>query len=87
MQQCLFLCALVVVVQVLGKAEFLNPGGSVKDRVALCIVQEALVRLQHLPHPASSTSKSQLDMQLMPACGQLCILSHLCLLALPAGLL
>lgn len=28
--------------QVLGKAEFLNPGGSVKDRVALRIVQEAL---------------------------------------------
>lgn len=28
--------------QILGKAEFLNPGGSVKDRVALQIVQEAL---------------------------------------------
>lgn len=28
--------------QILGKAEFLNPGGSVKDRVALRIVQEAL---------------------------------------------
>ena len=28
--------------QILGKAEFLNPGGSVKDRVALEIVNEAL---------------------------------------------
>lgn len=28
--------------QILGKAEFLNPGGSVKDRVALQIVREAL---------------------------------------------
>ncbi|KAF6244133.1 cysteine synthase [Scenedesmus sp. NREL 46B-D3] len=28
--------------EILGKAEFLNPGGSVKDRVALRIVQEAL---------------------------------------------
>lgn len=28
--------------KILGKAEFLNPGGSVKDRVALRIVQEAL---------------------------------------------
>ncbi|WOH00179.1 hypothetical protein DCAR_0519537 [Daucus carota subsp. sativus] len=28
--------------QILGKAEFLNPGGSVKDRVAVKIIQEAL---------------------------------------------
>lgn len=28
--------------QILAKAEFLNPGGSVKDRVALQIVREAL---------------------------------------------
>lgn len=28
--------------EILGKAEFLNPGGSVKDRVALRIIQEAL---------------------------------------------
>ncbi len=28
--------------QILGKAEFLNPGGSVKDRVALEIIEEAL---------------------------------------------
>src|SRR5689334_10283657 len=27
--------------QILGKAEFLNPGGSVKDRAALAIVQDA----------------------------------------------
>lgn len=26
--------------QILGKAEFLNPGGSVKDRVAVKIIQE-----------------------------------------------
>lgn len=32
--------------QILGKAEFLNPGGSVKDRVALRIVQEALVSVE-----------------------------------------
>ena len=28
--------------QILAKAEFLNPGGSVKDRVALTIVKEAI---------------------------------------------
>eukprot|EP00775_Hariotina_reticulata_P012198 gene12198-12335_t len=32
--------------EILAKAEFLNPGGSVKDRVALGIVQEALGRGQ-----------------------------------------
>lgn len=26
--------------QILGKAEFLNPGGSVKDRVAVKIIEE-----------------------------------------------
>ncbi len=31
-------------VQLWGKAEFLNPGGSVKDRTALSIVQDALTR-------------------------------------------
>jgi cysteine synthase A len=31
-----------VFVQILGKAEFLNPGGSVKDRVALQAVMEAM---------------------------------------------
>lgn len=35
--------------QILGKAEFLNPGGSVKDRVALRIVQEALASGQLQP--------------------------------------
>ncbi|RVW50225.1 Cysteine synthase [Vitis vinifera] len=30
--------------EILGKAEFLNPGGSVKDRVAVKIIEEALVR-------------------------------------------
>ena len=30
------------VLQILAKAEMLNPGGSVKDRVALQVVQEAL---------------------------------------------
>lgn len=30
--------------EVLGKAEFLNPGGSVKDRVALGVIREALAR-------------------------------------------
>eukprot|EP00878_Enallax_costatus_P037113 GHUV01041904.1.p1 GENE.GHUV01041904.1~~GHUV01041904.1.p1 ORF type:complete len:365 (+),score=81.69 GHUV01041904.1:710-1804(+) len=35
--------------QILGKAEFLNPGGSVKDRVALRIVHEALASGQLSP--------------------------------------
>lgn len=30
----------VFVLQILAKAEFLNPGGSVKDRVAVKIIQE-----------------------------------------------
>ena len=30
--------------QIVAKAEFLNPGGSVKDRVALCIVQDAFAQ-------------------------------------------
>ncbi|KAG8935399.1 hypothetical protein FRC01_000005 [Tulasnella sp. 417] len=36
-------------VEILGKAEFLNPGGSVKDRVALKIIEEA--EEQGLLHP------------------------------------
>ena len=32
-----FVCG---VVQILGKCEFLNPGGSVKDRVAVKIIEE-----------------------------------------------
>jgi cysteine synthase A len=28
--------------QILGKAEFLNPGGSVKDRVAVKIIEEVI---------------------------------------------
>ena len=40
-------------VEVLGKAEFLNPGGSVKDRVALRMVEDA-ERLGYLrPHTGS----------------------------------
>jgi len=30
--------------EILGKAEFLNPGGSVKDRAALYIIRDALDR-------------------------------------------
>lgn len=30
----------ILVFQILGKAEFLNPGGSVKDRVAVKIIEE-----------------------------------------------
>ena len=30
--------------EILGKAEFLNPGGSVKDRAALAIVMDAVKR-------------------------------------------
>ncbi|KAG9120945.1 hypothetical protein FRC07_003309, partial [Ceratobasidium sp. 392] len=40
-------------VEILGKAEFLNPGGSVKDRVALKIIQDA--ELQGLIHPYSGS--------------------------------
>jgi hypothetical protein len=29
--------------QILGKAEFLNPGGSVKDRVAVKIIEEVIL--------------------------------------------
>lgn len=36
--------------EVLGKAEFLNPGGSVKDRVALQIVQEAWQQVCRAAH-------------------------------------
>lgn len=35
--------------QILGKCEFLNPGGSVKDRVAAEVVQEALASGQLVP--------------------------------------
>ena len=31
-----------LLLQILAKAEFLNPGGSVKDRVALEVIQEAM---------------------------------------------
>jgi hypothetical protein len=41
-------CLPVCLSQILGKAEFLNPGGSVKDRVALRIIQEALVSSKQL---------------------------------------
>ena len=34
---------------ILGKAEFMNPGGSVKDRAALAIVQDAIARGQLRP--------------------------------------
>src|SRR5271155_974186 len=34
---------------ILGKAEFLNPGGSVKDRAALAIIQDAVARGQLRP--------------------------------------
>ena len=33
-------CSVCGVVQILGKCEFLNPGGSVKDRVAVKIIEE-----------------------------------------------
>jgi cysteine synthase len=34
---------------ILGKAEFMNPGGSVKDRAALFIIQDAIERGQLRP--------------------------------------
>src|SRR5512135_956995 len=36
--------------EILGKAEFLNPGGSVKDRAALYIVRDAERRALLRPH-------------------------------------
>lgn len=35
-----FIFSLLFFVQILGKCEFLNPGGSVKDRVAVKIIEE-----------------------------------------------
>jgi len=35
--------------EILGKAEFMNPGGSVKDRTALGILQDAIARGQLIP--------------------------------------
>ncbi|KAG1785365.1 tryptophan synthase beta subunit-like PLP-dependent enzyme [Suillus plorans] len=40
-------------VEILGKAEFLNPGGSVKDRVALRIIEDAEQRGLLHPHTGS----------------------------------
>jgi cysteine synthase A len=40
-------------VEILGKAEFLNPGGSVKDRVALRIIEDAERRGLLRPHTGS----------------------------------
>ncbi|CAE6432484.1 unnamed protein product [Rhizoctonia solani] len=40
-------------VEILGKAEFLNPGGSVKDRVALKIIQDAELQGFIYPHSGS----------------------------------
>jgi len=34
---------------ILGKAEFMNPGGSVKDRAALAIIRDAMARGQLKP--------------------------------------
>ena len=39
---------------VLGKCEFLNPGGSIKDRIALAIVEEAELHGRLRPAPRSS---------------------------------
>lgn len=40
-------------VEVLGKCEFLNPGGSVKDRVALRVIEDAEARGLLRPHTGS----------------------------------
>ena len=37
--------------EILGKAEFLNPGGSVKDRAALGIIREANVSDRKIHNP------------------------------------
>ncbi len=41
---------------ILGKAEFMNPGQSVKDRAALAIVQDAIARGSFAPAGRSSTA-------------------------------
>lgn len=35
--------------QILGKAEFLNPGGSVKDRIAVKIIEEVFQGKKNFP--------------------------------------
>ena len=42
---------------ILGKAEFMNPGGSVKDRAALAIINDAVAR--GALRPAASSSKAR----------------------------
>ena len=55
--------------EILGKAEFLNPGGSVKDRAALYIIQDA--EAKGLLKPEAPSSKAP---QATPALG----LAHIC---------
>ena len=37
-----------------GKAEYLNPGGSVKDRAALALIRDAAVSYTHLTLPTTA---------------------------------
>jgi cysteine synthase B len=46
-------------IQILGKAEWANPGGSVKDRAARAIVEDAIAR--GLLHPGSRSGKALID--------------------------
>ena len=67
--------------QILAKAEFLNPGGSVKDRVALTIVKEAIdagdlkrgglitegtAGSTGVPHDATQVARGGLQRSLLP---------------------
>jgi cysteine synthase A len=40
--------------EILGKAEFMNPGGSVKDRAALWMVREATSAIAAVTKPSST---------------------------------
>lgn len=76
----------VHVVQIYGKAEMLNPGGSVKDRVALQIMQEAFTSGRLKPGglitegTAGSTGKDCLPKHGLVLAGPSC---HTCRFQMP----
>lgn len=83
--------------QILGKAEFLNPGGSIKDRVALAIVREAAAQ-GRLRRGGLITEGSAGALQSRLSVDSLCCeetvkpdletcMVHLCLLLMPSSAL
>ncbi len=47
--------------EILGKAEFLNPGGSVKDRAALYIIKDAEEKGYELAHSQSYRNRTAMS--------------------------